>query len=200
MRGCGVCGAVLGAVLPSAAASVVFSRLRVGEPALLGQAIVVLLAVDVDAIDDGVGAERMLVPDHDVGVLADFERADAVVDLELLRRIDRHKRKRFVFGEPAPVHALRRFGVEAARVFGAVGVDRHQHAALVHDGGVIGNGVFGLDLVGPPVGERRAADAVLRHLVGDLVAFEHVLERRDLEAHLLGQTHQHQRFVGAIGM
>ena len=99
-----------------------------------------------------------------------------------------------------PPQHLGGFGVEAARVLGAVGIDRHQHAALVHQRGVVGNGVFGFHLVGPPVGERRAAGAVLRHFVGDLVAFENVLERRDLEAHLFGQPHQHQRFVGAIGM
>ena len=77
---------VVGAVRPSAAASVIFSLRGVGQPPLFGEAVVVLLAVDVDAIDDGVGAERMLVPDHDVGVLADFERADAAVDPQLLRR------------------------------------------------------------------------------------------------------------------
>ena len=37
---------------------------------------------------------------------------------------------------------------------------------------------------------------LLRHLV----ALEHVLERRDLEAHLLGQADQHQDLVGAIAV
>ncbi len=142
----------------------------------------------------------MLVPDHDVGILAGFERADPRVDLELLRRIDRHERKRLVFAEAAPVHRLGRLGIEAARVLGAIGVDRDEHAAPVHDRSVVGNRVLGLDFVRPPVGEGRAADAVLRHFVGDLVALEHVLEGGDLEAHLFGQPHQHQRFVRAVGV
>ena len=56
-------------------------------------------AVDVRALDDRVGAERVVRPDDDVGVLADFERADAVVDAELLRGIERHHRERLVVAE-----------------------------------------------------------------------------------------------------
>ena len=82
----------------------------------------------------------------------------------------------------------------------AVGVDRDQHAAAVHDRRVVGNRVLGLDLVGPPVGERRAARAVLRHFVSHLVALEHVLEGGNLEAHLFSEPDEHQRFVGAIGV
>ena len=173
-------------------------RPGVGQSALLAQAVVVLLPVDVDAIDDGVGAERMLVPDHDVGVLADLQRPDPRVDAQLLRGIDRHQRQRLVLGEAAPVHRLGRLGVQASRVFGAVGVHRHQHPSLVHERGVIGDGVLGFHLVGPPVRERRRAGAVRRNLVGDLVAFEHVLQRRHLEAHVVGEAEQHQDLVGAI--
>ena len=39
-----------------------------------------------------------------------------------------------------------------------------------------------------------------RDLVGDLVALEHVLQRRDPEAELLGQPQQHQDLVGAIAV
>ena len=39
-----------------------------------------------------------------------------------------------------------------------------------------------------------------RHLVGDLVAFEHVLERGDVEAELVGQAHQHQDLVLPVGV
>ncbi len=72
---------------------------------------------------------------------------------------------------------LGRFGVEVAHQFGVVGVERHQHALLVHDGGVVGNGVGGLHLVGPPVAERSGAGAVRGDLLGHLVAFQHVYER-----------------------
>ncbi len=61
------------------------------QPALFALAVVVDGAVDVDALGDRVRAERMVVPDDDVGVLADFERADAAVDAQLLRRVDRHR-------------------------------------------------------------------------------------------------------------
>ena len=37
-------------------------------------------------------------------------------------------------------------------------------------------------------------------LLGDLVALEHVLEGRDLEAHLVGEPDQHQDLVGAVAV
>ena len=171
-----------------------------GQPPLFALAVVVDGAVDVDALGDRVGAERVVVPDDDVGVLAGFERADAAVDAQLLRRVDRHHRERFVLGQPAPLHRLGRLGVEAARVLGAVGVDRDEHALAHHDRGVVRDGVGRLDLVGPPVGEGRAAGAVRGHLLRHHVALEHVLEGRDLEAHLLGETDHHQDFVGAVAV
>ena len=45
-----------------------------------------------------------------------------------------------------------------------------------------------------------AAGAVRGHLLRDLVALEHVLERRDLEAHLLGEADHHQDFVRAVAV
>ena len=39
-----------------------------------------------------------------------------------------------------------------------------------------------------------------RNLLRDLVALEHVLEGRDLEAHLLGETDHHQDLVGAVAV
>jgi hypothetical protein len=52
-----------------------------------------------------------------------------------------------------------------------------------HHDGVAGNRVLGLDLVAPPVGNVGSAGAVRGDFLRDFVAFEHVLERRDLEAH-----------------
>ena len=37
-------------------------------------------------------------------------------------------------------------------------------------------------------------------LLGDLVALEHVLERRDLEAHLFGEADEHEDLVGAVAV
>ena len=52
------------------------------------ESVVVALAVDVDAVDDRVGGERMAVPDDDVGVLAGLEGADARIDAELAGGVD----------------------------------------------------------------------------------------------------------------
>src|SRR5207249_11605501 len=55
---------------------------------LIVLAVVIQAPVDVHAIGDGVRAERMVVPDHDVGVLAGFERANSGVDAKLLCGVD----------------------------------------------------------------------------------------------------------------
>src|SRR5919198_561314 len=47
---------------------------------------------------------------------------------------------------------------------------------------------------------RCRASSVGRDLLRHLVAFEDVLEGGDLEAELLGDTHQHQDLVGAVGV
>ena len=173
---------------------------EIGQAPLVRPAVVVDRSVDVRAIDDRVGAQRMVRPDDEVGVLAGFERADAVVDPQLLRRVDRHERERLVVGQSAPADRLGGLGVQPPRVLRAVGVDRDEDPFARHDGRVVGDGVGRFDLVAPPVGERRRAGAVRRDLLRDLVAFEHVLERRDLEAHLFGEADEHQDFVGAVAM
>ena len=166
----------------------------------------VLLAVEVDdAVDEHLlrnreRAERVRGVDHEVGVLADLDRADALVDAELLGRVERDQLERLFLGEAAVLHRLGRFLVQVPVLLGAVGVDRDEHAALRHQRRVVGDGVVRLDLVGPPVGERRGAGAVLRDLVGDLVALEHVLQRGDAEAEFLGDAQQLQDLVGAVGV
>ena len=172
--------------------------LDVGCPLEVLDAVVVGDAVDVGALDDRARAQRIVAPDHDVGVLADLERADAVVDAQLARRVDRDHRERLVVGDVAPAGRLGRLGVQASRHLGAVRVERHRHALVRHDIGVVRNRVLGFDLVAPPVGEGRAACAVRGHLLGDLVSLEHVLERGDLEAHLVGHADDHQDLVRAI--
>ena len=66
--------------------------------------------------------------------------------------------------------------------------------------GVVRNGVGRLHLVAPPVGERRRAGVVRGDLLRHLVALEDVLERRDLEAHLVGEANEHQDLVGAVAV
>jgi hypothetical protein len=76
--------------------SLLFLR-ELGKAFLIVLAVVVLLAIDVDTIRDRVGAEGVMVPDDDVRVLADLERADAIVVAKLLRGVDRDERERLVF-------------------------------------------------------------------------------------------------------
>ena len=139
-------------------------------------------------------------PHGDVPVLARFERSDAAVDPQLFGGVDRHQRERLVLRQPAVFHGLGGFGVQAARQFGIVGIDRDEDALAHHDRGVVRRGVCGLHLVAPPVGEGGAAGAVRGDFLGDAISLQHVLERRDAEAHLLGQPDQHQGFVGAVGV
>ena len=79
-----------------------------------------------------------------------------------------------------------------------VAVERHNDAGVVHDGAVVRDGVVGLDLVRPPVGERRCTGPMRGDLVGNLVALENVLEGADLETELFRQPDEHQesRLVG----
>ena len=142
----------------------------------------------------------MVVPDDEIGVLADFDRADAVVDPQLLRRVDRHHRERLIVGDVAVAHGLGRLHVQPPRLLGVVGVDRDEHALVRHQRGVVRNGVGRFHLVAPPVGEGGRAGAVRGDLLGHLVALEHVLEGGDLEAHLVGEADQHQDLVGAIAV
>jgi hypothetical protein len=137
---------------------------------------------------------------HQVRVLADLDRADALVDAELRGRVDRDQLEGLFFSEAAVLHRLGGFLVQVSMLFGAVGVDRHGHAALRHQRRVVRRRVVCLDLVGPPVGERRGPGTMLRDFVGDLVALEHVLQRGDAEFEVLGDTQQLQDLVGAIGV
>ena len=130
----------------------------------------------------------MRTEDGDVGILAHFDRPDTVIDAQLFRRVQRHELQRLLFRHPAPPHALGSFLIEVPDLLTAVRVDGHDDAPLRHEGSVVGNGVVRLHLVRPPVGERRRARPVCGYLIGHLVAFEDVLERRDPEAELLGQA------------
>src|SRR5581483_2546699 len=137
-----------------------------------------------------VRGERVAVPDDEVAVLPDLDRARAPVDPELLRRVDRDERERLLLGEAAVAHALRGLEEEVPDELARVRVDRRHDPGPGADRGVRGDRVHDLDLVGPPVGERRAAGAVLLDLGRDLVALEDVLERRDLDAELVADAEE----------
>src|SRR5438552_1794714 len=62
------------------------------------------LPLDEGRVDARVGREWMAVPDHDVGVLAGVDRADAVIEAKLLRAVERAELQRLLLGEPAVLH------------------------------------------------------------------------------------------------
>src|SRR6185295_15846870 len=76
------------------------ARADVGEVDLL-LLVVDELAVDDRVLDEGLVVEDVAVGDDGVAVLADLERADAVIDAEHARRDDRHRLERGLVGEPA---------------------------------------------------------------------------------------------------
>src|SRR5215831_9054405 len=163
---------------------------------LLGAHLEILVAIEVaPAVDPRLLAqalveERRAAPHHEVGVLSGLERAHLLLDPELAGRIPGHALERFLFREPAVLHRLAGFRVEAARQFVGVGVERHHHARVLHDRGIVRDGVRDLELVGPPVGEGRGPDATLGDLVGHLVALEDVLQRANRGAVLVAHLEQ----------
>src|SRR5208282_1116234 len=102
--------------------------------------------------------------------------------------------------EAAIFHGLRGFLIEVRSFFGVIGIDGDDYAAARHDCRVVGNGVVGFHFVGPPIAERGSTCSCGGDFVGYFVAFEHVLERANLEAEFLGDAKQHQDFVFAITM
>ena len=74
-------------------------------------------------------------------------------------------------------------------------VERYRHAPVAHERAVVGNRVINLELVSPPIRETRCARAVRRDFVGDLVAFEHVLERADAHAETFHRAQERENFV-----
>src|SRR5689334_23396162 len=93
------------------------------------RAVEVHLALDERRVDARVDGQRMAGPDGEVGVLAGLDRADAVIEAELARRIDRAESQRFLFGQAAVLHGLRGVVIEMPRELVGVGVDGGQHAA-----------------------------------------------------------------------
>src|SRR5690606_40362572 len=72
------------------------------------------LAIHVGLLRDTLGAERVPLPDDEVGVLADVDRAGAVVDAELDRGVQRDEAERLLLAEAAPLDRLRGLLVEVA--------------------------------------------------------------------------------------
>src|SRR5437763_16885215 len=63
-------------------------------------------AIDQGLLHDGVRAQGVAIVNRQVGIFSDINRANALVDAELHRRIQRDHLQRFVVREAAELHAL----------------------------------------------------------------------------------------------
>ena len=70
----------------------------------------------------------------------------------------------------------------------------------VHHRRVIGNRVVNFELVAPPIGERGAAHAILRHDIRDFISLKNVLERADLDLELSRHAEEREDFILPVGM
>ena len=155
----------------------------------------VTLALDPSFQTNRAGAQRVFRPNREVAVLARLKRADAVIDTQLFRRIDRDEVERLRFLRVAVLNRLGGLKVEAAREVGRVGVERHHHAALMHQAAGVRDGVDDLVLVCPPVGETGTTSAVGGDFVSHLVALEDMLQRADPDAEFLHRAHEGEDFI-----
>src|SRR6266849_5158135 len=171
-----------------------------GTPGDVALAVEIDAAIDQSFLDDGVGAERIVVVNHEVGILSNVDRAGAFVDAELDRRIQGHELQCLIMREAAILHALRRFLIQVRGLFGVVGIDGDHHAAARHQRRVVGNRVVGFHFISPPIGERGSARARCGNFIRNFIALQYMLESPDLEPELLCHAQQHEDFVFAVAM
>src|SRR5882724_603245 len=96
---------------------------EVGAIGDIAIAIEVHAPIDQRFLHDGVGAQRIVIVDRQVRVLANVDRADTFVDAQLHRRIDSYQPQRFVVRQPAILHTLRSFLIQMRSFLGVIGVD-----------------------------------------------------------------------------
>jgi hypothetical protein len=83
-----------------------FAGIAFGDVAL---AVEINAAIDQGFLDDGVGAERVVIVNDEVGILADVDGTNALVDAELDRGILGFELERFVVREAAVPHGFGSF-------------------------------------------------------------------------------------------
>src|SRR5208283_4987538 len=121
----------------------------------------VLLTVKVHAtvnqsfLHHGVGAHRIVVVDHQVGILPHFDGADALLDPKLNRGIDRYHFERLVVRQAAVAHGLRGFLIQVRRFRRIIRIYGDHDTAPRHQRRVVRDCVVGFDLVRPPIRECR---------------------------------------------
>src|SRR5258708_37461160 len=92
-------------------------------------AIEINAAIDQGFLHDGVGAQGIMIVNRQVGVFANVNGANALVDAKLHRGIQGDHFERFVARQAAKLHALCGFLIQVRGFLGAVGIDGDDHAA-----------------------------------------------------------------------
>src|SRR5215472_10613246 len=100
-------------------------------------------------------------------------------------RIEGHHLERIFLGHPAILYTLGRLLVETPCLFCIVRVDTYIETFLLHDRGIVGDGILDFHLIRPPIGESRDIAAMRLHFVRYLVSFEDMRERIDRETELI---------------
>ena len=176
-------------------------ELAVTDPHLgIELAIEVLTAIDPGLFAACADRKWRAIPEDKVSVFSDFQRADAVVDTQLLGRVQGYKLQGGVWIESSVLDGFGCFVVHVPTEFGVIGIERHDDPLVMHQSTVVGNRVVDLEFVGPPVREGRSGRTVLGDRIGHFVAFENVLKRSDLDAELIADANQCQDLVLAIAV
>ena len=166
-------------------------ELAVSDPHLgIELAIEVFTAIDPGLFAACADRKGRAIPEDKVGVLADFQRADALVDPQLLGRVQGYKLQGGVRIESSVLDGFGCFVVHMPTEFGVIGVKRHDDSLVMHQSAVVGNRVVDFEFIGPPVREGRGSCTVLGDRIGHFVAFENVLERSDLDAEFIAHANQ----------
>jgi hypothetical protein len=162
------------------------------------RAVEVDVAIEEDFIRDGGTGERVPVPEDEVGIFADIDGVDAIVDTDDRCGVEGDHLEGFFFGGTDRAHGLGGFLIQAAGEIVGVAFDGDAHAFAHGHDRVPRDGVPGFLLVARPIGEGGDADVFGSELFGNLVGFESVMEGADFVAELLGDGDLDQELVGAV--
>ena len=142
----------------------------------------------------------MAVKDGQIGLSADFNRADSVGQPQFPRGIPRNGLQRGFRRHAAVANRLGGFLRQMPNQLMIVAFDHSIGAGFVQQGGISRRRIVGFDLVGPPIGERAAACTVRHDLRRDFVSFQDMLQRPDSHAVLCCNPEQHQDLIRTITM
>src|SRR5439155_6718810 len=158
------------------------------------------LPVDEHLVGLRAQLERVAGPDGQVGVLADLDRAHAVVDGQDFRRVDGHGLERGLVGHPVVVDDRRLLDVIALLDHRVVGVQADGDAVLPQHVGVLRDRVPHFDLGAPQVRKGDHADVAPGNLGRNHVGVERVVQRRDLEVKLVRDAEERLEVIHLVGV